>query len=113
MSVPVNTVDTNPPVVTNCPQSTTYMVPLGTPSRVVFWTPPTATDDSGVAPVVIQTHQPGNAFVVGITHVKITFIDQAGNVVMCWFTIIGKFITDFVVCCWFYVCYDEIVEACF
>ncbi|XP_072013682.1 uncharacterized protein [Amphiura filiformis] len=86
-TVTVNVVDTIPPVISGCPRSATYTVPLGTSRRIVSWTEPTATDDSGVTPTFMQSHRPGDSFMVGITQVSYTFTDQSGNQEMCLFTI--------------------------
>ena len=69
-----------------------YTVSLGTLSMVATWTEPTATDNSGVAPTVTQSHQPGESFNVGTTEVTYTFTDMAGNEAMCLFTISGNII---------------------
>ena len=82
--------DSNPPIVSNCPEPSDYTVPFGTTSRVVTWTEPTATDDSGMEPAVTQTHLPGDSFPVGTTQVVYTFMDRAGNIAMCSFAITGN-----------------------
>ena len=83
--------DTTPPEVSNCPDSRTSEVPFGTPSLVVTWFEPTATDDSGQTPRVMTTHQPGDTFPVGTTRVMYTFTDGSGNQAACRFTItVGK-----------------------
>ena len=56
-------------------------------SRIVTWTEPTATDNSGMTPTVTQSHQPGDSFTVGITQVTYTFTDMAGNSAMCTFSV--------------------------
>ena len=66
------------------------MAELGTNSRVVTWTEPTATDDSGVTPTVVQSHSSGDMFPVGTTQVMYTFTDAAGNMAMCTFSITGN-----------------------
>ena len=77
-------------MITNCPQPDTVTVPLGMPSQSVTWSEPTATDDSGVPPTVMQSHRPGDSFPVGTTEVTYRFTDQAGNVAMCVFTVNGN-----------------------
>ena len=86
----VAVVDSNPPVVSGCPQHTTYNVPAGTPSRVTDWIEPTATDDCGV-PTTIRSHRPGESFNVGVTQVTYIFTDSSGNTGLCSFTITGKY----------------------
>ena len=91
LSYTVNAVDSSPPTINGCPQSSTYTVSIGTPSRIVIWTEPTATDDSGVAPTVVSTHRPGESFPVGTTVVTYIFADQEGNDATCSFTIMGNY----------------------
>ena len=83
-------VDSIAPVISGCPQSSTYTVDFGTTSRVVTWTEPTATDNSGGQPTVIKSHQPGYRFPVGTTQVTYTFRDQSQNPAVCSFTVTGK-----------------------
>ena len=87
----MNVVDSNPPVVINCPQPIFRSVPLGTPSLMVTWIEPTATDDSGAPPTVMQTHSPGETFTVGVTQVTYIFRDPSGNEERCSFTVSGKY----------------------
>lgn len=81
--------DTAPPVITGCPGATTVMV-LGATSGIVTWTEPTATDDSGAAPTVAQSHRPGDSFPAGSTQVQYTFTDQSSNSATCLFPVTGK-----------------------
>ena len=83
-------VDSIAPVIFGCPQSSTYTVAFGATSRVVTWTEPTATDNTGGQPTVIKSHQPGYRFPVGITQVTYTFRDQSQNPAVCSFTVTGK-----------------------
>ena len=82
--------DSSPPTVSNCPESSEYAIPFGLTSRVVTWSEPTATDDSGMEPTVTQTHLPSDSFPVGTTQVIYTFMDRAGNIAMCSFQITGN-----------------------
>ena len=67
-------------------------IPVGTTSRVITWAEPSALDDSGVTPVLVQTHQPGDTFDVGFTIVTYTFTDGSGNSAECTFIVtISKF----------------------
>ena len=90
-TVNVVAMDTIAPVISGCPQSSTYNVPLGTSSRIATWIEPTATDDCGTTPSVFQTHRPGQSFSVGVTQVMYIFSDGAGNDAFCAFTITGKY----------------------
>ena len=56
-------------------------------SRIVTWTEPTATDNSGMTPTVTQSHQPGDSFPIRTTQVAYTFTDMAGNIAVCTFTV--------------------------
>ena len=88
----VEVADNIPPVISNCPSSSTYTIPTGTSSRVVTWVPPTAQDNSGQVPDVFSTHQPGESFGVGETQVVYIFTDQAQNSATCLFTVtIGNY----------------------
>ncbi|XP_072014219.1 hyalin-like, partial [Amphiura filiformis] len=89
-TITVNVVDTIPPVISGCPLSATYTVPLGTPRRIVSWLEPAATDDCGVMPTSLQSHSPGDSFVVGVTQVTYIFSDSSGNDEFCSFSITGN-----------------------
>ncbi len=80
--------DTTPPVIRFCPVSIlTLNVPPGVIYRTATWTEPTATDNSGVTPTVMQSHHPGDTFLVGTTEVTYRFSDMAGNSALCRFTV--------------------------
>ena len=81
-------VDITAPIINGCPSSDTYPTTFAMPSRSVTWTPPTATDSSGVT--VMSTHQPGDIFSVGTTPVVYTFTDSFGNSAQCDFTVTGN-----------------------
>lgn len=92
MPTPSEEIDTQPPVVSECPDPPPVVVSPGVTMEAVTWFEPTATDDSGLATFLVErTHAPGYSFPVGITQVTYTFSDQAGNLASCIFTvIIGK-----------------------
>ena len=83
-------IDTIPPVIRNCPQSISDIVPMGTPTLMVTWNEPTATDNSGLEPDRMQTHLPGESFPVGTTNVIYLFRDEAGNQALCAFDVTGN-----------------------
>ncbi|XP_072169503.1 uncharacterized protein [Diadema setosum] len=85
-TVTVLTQDTIPPVPT-CPADITRTIELGTPSIVVTWIEPTATDNSGVANIQSRTSNSGDSFSPGATDVIYTFVDGSGNTASCTFTI--------------------------
>ena len=84
--------DTSPPVITGCPQSTSYQLPVGATTLPITWVEPRASDNSGVQPRITRSHIPGDNFPVGTTQVIYTFTDQAGNNDVCLFTItVGEY----------------------
>ncbi|KAJ8032712.1 Hyalin [Holothuria leucospilota] len=85
--VNVQTRDTVPPVIANCPDNQVLTVELGTESMRAFWAVPTATDVSGVATIESNTHNPGDLFNVGMTTVMYVFVDSSQNRATCQFTI--------------------------
>ena len=94
-------VDTTPPVVTVSSGTITQAVELGTPGTTVFYTAPTATDNSGTALFVSSSAQPGDFFPVGQTVVTYTFQDPSGNPATGTFTVNvveGKLTTVYSVC---------------
>ncbi|XP_063960800.1 mucin-17-like [Lytechinus pictus] len=88
-TVTVNTVDTTPPTVQNCPEDIVVTVELGTASTPVVWALPTATDVSGTAVIQSQTRQPGDEFSASTTTtINIVFVDDSNNVAdPCTFTV--------------------------
>ena len=50
-------------------------------TAVIIWTPPTASDDSGVV-TLTASHNPGERFPIGSTEVTYTAIDPYSNVDM-------------------------------
>ncbi len=95
--------DTIAPTISNCPNSQSYTVPIGTSVQTVTWTEPTAQDNTGVLPTLISTHQPGDEFPIGDTDVIYTATDQAGNSATCTFTItIGNSLPFFKLICHIY-----------
>ena len=79
-----------PPVISNCPRSSTYTIPVGISTISITWTEPTASDNSGVALTMFQSHRPGDIFEVGTTEVLYVFTDPSGSVAMCAFDVTGK-----------------------
>ncbi|KAJ8036101.1 Hyalin [Holothuria leucospilota] len=84
--ISVDEEDTQPPVVTSCPDDIIVGVDGGRQSAVVSWNPPTATDLSGA---VFQSHQfnPNTSFHLGDTEVEYIFVDTSGNEASCKFTV--------------------------
>ena len=88
-------IDSSAPVISNCPESRSYTVPIGTPSTTASWVEPTATDNSNVAPTVDKSHTPGDSFDVGTTIVTYRYSDGAGNLATCSFAIMGNLFVFF------------------
>lgn len=78
--------DNTNPTLSNCPADITVNVPNGVATATVNWAPPTASDNCpGVA--LSSTHNPGDAFPVGMTTVTYTATDGAGNTATCSFVV--------------------------
>lgn len=80
-------VDNEDPVV-NCIDDVSQNIPLGTGGTAVFWSEPTATDNSGSVSLQQRSHAPGSFFVTGTTTVTYTFVDPSGNTATCSFRVI-------------------------
>ncbi|XP_038069012.1 uncharacterized protein LOC119738257 isoform X21 [Patiria miniata] len=81
-------VDDIRPVITGCPSDMDVTLPLTQQSDImVTWQEPSATDNSGAAPSLDRSHQPGETFPEGRTTVTYTFSDQTGNEAVCSFEI--------------------------
>ncbi|XP_072045668.1 hyalin-like isoform X2 [Amphiura filiformis] len=85
-TVTLETVDTTPPQISGCPNNIQASIELGTSTKSVSWTEPTATDLSGT-PSRTRSHQPGTEFSIGVTDVGYTFADTSNNVATCNFSI--------------------------
>ncbi|XP_063951080.1 mucin-17-like isoform X2 [Lytechinus pictus] len=78
--------DTNPPVISGCPESQFVTAPPGSSSVPVTWIPPTATDDTGIVTITGDS-TPGSSFPVGTTSVRYEARDSSGLVSRCTFQI--------------------------
>lgn len=82
------TEDTEPPIISNCPNDVTVIVELGLDNfGVATWTPPTATDVSGFAQITSESNRPGDSFPLGPTTVTYVFTDSSGNSAICSFIV--------------------------
>lgn len=81
-------VDVNRPTILNCPQNIQRAVEVGIGGTEVFYTVPQATDDSGIATLITESHTSGQFFPVGTTVVTYIFADPSGNTADCIFQII-------------------------
>ncbi|KAJ8039918.1 Hyalin [Holothuria leucospilota] len=86
--VVVNTVDTTPPTISNCPTDVALDIELGGTGGTVFWLEPTATDISGVAVLSSRSHTPGSSFPIGATTVTYEFSDASANIAVCAFFVV-------------------------
>jgi gliding motility-associated-like protein len=84
-SFTVTVEDTTPPAFQNCPAQISVRNDNSC-GAIVNWTPPTATDNCGVASLV-SSHQPGERFDMGTTQVVYTATDPYGNVSVCRFNV--------------------------
>jgi len=79
------TVTNTPPEIHDCPENQYIANPNKRPTVAATWTPPTASDSSGVPPLLTSTHNPGDSFPVGITEVSYTATDAQGATSACTF----------------------------
>ena len=83
--------DNIPPSVFGCPQDITV---TGETSTIVTWTPPIATDNSGVIASSYSNYDSGDVFPLGSTEVVYGWVDASGNEATCSFTVtvaMGKY----------------------
>ena len=80
-------VDLTPPSIQSCPSDIDKDIELGSPSRPVYWNPPIATDLSGNASLVSQSHIPGHRFTAGRHLVSYSFQDGSNNEAGCYFNV--------------------------
>ncbi|XP_022107734.1 hyalin-like [Acanthaster planci] len=80
-------VDTINPVLTGCPTGVTAYVSAAVTSVRVTWTEPTATDNSGVVPMLASNPSVNSIFPLGLTTVTYTATDGAGNRATCAFVV--------------------------
>ncbi|XP_071489593.1 uncharacterized protein [Diadema antillarum] len=87
IKVVVTTVDSTAPVVSNCPADISLLVNNLGDTTTATWIEPTATDNTGLAVSVIQSHTPGDSFEIGFTGVTYVFRDSVNNVNICNFVV--------------------------
>jgi len=85
-SFTVTVTDTTPPAISGLPAPQTITSPPGSCTAVATWTPPTASDNCGVASLT-ATHSPGAALSPGTTTVTYTATDIHGNSAVASFSI--------------------------
>ncbi|XP_072018546.1 uncharacterized protein [Amphiura filiformis] len=79
-------VDDTPPVP-SCPSDITRAIDINTNGTKIAFQDATATDNSGIAFLVNQTHRTGQFFPTGTTKVTYTFKDPSDNTASCSFNI--------------------------
>ncbi|XP_033099723.1 uncharacterized protein LOC117103263, partial [Anneissia japonica] len=79
--------DDEEPVIEGCPSDITQMSDMGSNTRSVNWTAPTATDNSYDPPVVESSHSPEDIFEIGTTTVVYNFTDASDNQNQCTFDV--------------------------
>ncbi|XP_071824182.1 hyalin-like [Apostichopus japonicus] len=84
--IQAQTFDSIPPVINGCPDD---IIKFANDSLEVpvFWSQPTASDNSLQQVNRISTHLPGHRFPVGRTLVTYHFLDTTGNVAICSFNV--------------------------
>ena len=81
-------VDNIAPVFSNCPSDINQVATFGSSTMFVQWTAPTATDNSGAQPIVVNLSQNPGQFTVGTTTITYRATDGTGNFAICAFDII-------------------------
>ncbi len=93
--------DTEPPVVTDCPDDITVTTTTG--SAVVTWSGPNSTDNCNLE-WLMGDYTSGDTFTLGSTLVTFTAVDDCENVTLCTFTVtVVQTETS---------CQDDIVVSC-
>ena len=87
--------DNEDPVFFGTPSNISQNTDANSPTAVVKWTPPSATDNADEALTLTSSHNPNDSFVIGTTKVSYTATDPYGNSATTSFNvlIIGKFDT--------------------
>ena len=82
----ITILDTQSPIITNCPSNITVSSSSTNCGANVSWVSPTASDNCpGV--VLTSTHSPGSFFPIGTTTVTYTAVDASNDTVTCSFTV--------------------------
>ena len=81
----VEVIDTELPVISNCPTNIVVSNDNGSCGAILNWTPPTFTDNCGAT--IASTHYSGDYFNVGTTTITYTVTDLSGNVSNCSFDV--------------------------
>ena len=84
----VTIVDTEAPVITDCPSSMSVCNSVGLPFYSTSWHAPTAVDNVGVTSSLSNYVLPEANFSIGSSVVSYSFSDAANNVAVCSFTVV-------------------------
>ena len=90
--------DTKAPTILKCPSGILTTVEEGSGTSPVFWIEPEVEDESGNTTLIVQTHVPGDTFVIGSTSVVYLFEDMSHNNAVCSFVVrldSGKCLIEF------------------
>ena len=85
--IDVDNVDTDPPVILNCPTDTVIFAPSTVCGAPYIWVEPTITDACSEAFINSPTFMPGDIFPLGMTTVGYLGFDAQGNQATCNFTV--------------------------
>ena len=78
-SVPLFFIDSEIPVISGTPSTQNVNTDDDSPTAIVSWTPPTASDNSGETVTLTADYGPGDTFPIGTTTVTYTATDAYGN----------------------------------
>ena len=78
--------DTENPVIFGVPSDIVQSTDPNKATAAVTWTPPTASDNSGLVSLT-SSHDPGDNFSIATTTVTYTAVDSSNNIVTSSFTI--------------------------
>ena len=76
------------PVISNTPSTQKVNTDANLATAIVFWTPPTTSDNSGATVTLTSDHSPGDNFTIGNTTVTYTAVDVHNNTALYSFDVI-------------------------
>lgn len=80
--------DVSPPVFSNCSSHIVATADRGKMSTQVTWSPPSASDNSGLIPNTTHSgKQPGSLFLAGEHNIRYLASDKTGNIGECKFKV--------------------------
>ena len=75
------------PILNNCPNTVSAILPQGSTTTTVTWSEPTVSDNQPGFQTYANLESGVSPFVTGVTTVTYTATDQAGNQASCMFTV--------------------------